>query len=39
LLPSVYLAYEDKNYTTIRYIIALNTNGKIKPEYGKLLTL
>jgi len=39
LLSSVYLADEDKNYTTIRYIIVLNTNSKINPEYGKLLRL
>jgi len=31
--------YEDKNYTSIRYIIALKTNGKIRPENGKLLKL
>ena len=35
----IYLAYEDNNYTNIRYIIAVKTNGKINREYGKLLTL
>ena len=35
----LYLAYVNKNYTTTRHIIALKTNGKIKPEYGKLLKL